>query len=134
MARELLRLGLIAQATGDFKVLELTEKGKAILTQRQTIHLIARPAIQVETKKHAPLKESADSTLFDQLRQLRKQLAEERGVPAFVIFHDSVLKQIARDLPTTLNDFSRIKGVGQKKLEQFGESFVKIVVDHRKRV
>jgi ATP-dependent DNA helicase RecQ len=65
--------------------------------------------------------------LFDALRARRKDLASQQGVPAYVIFHDSVLRAITTERPTTLEALGTIPGVGAKKLENYGEAFVEVV-------
>jgi ATP-dependent DNA helicase RecQ len=62
--------------------------------------------------------------LFEALRGLRRTLAEERGVPPYVIFSDASLRDMARLRPTTLEQFREVKGVGEWKLQTFGERFV----------
>lgn len=68
--------------------------------------------------------------LFEALRAKRKELAAEHGVPAYVIFHDSVLRDMAHQFPQTLAEMSRISGVGAKKLETWGADFVAVVCEH----
>ncbi len=68
--------------------------------------------------------------LFEALRAKRKALAAEHGIPAYVIFHDSVLRDIAHQHPETLDEMSRISGVGAKKLETWGADFVAVVREH----
>jgi ATP-dependent DNA helicase RecQ len=65
-----------------------------------------------------------DETLFDRLRRLRKKIADERGLPAYIIFSDVSLRQMARYYPTTAAEFARINGVGERKLADFGEVFM----------
>ena len=65
--------------------------------------------------------------LFEALRTRRKELASEHSVPAYIIFHDSVLRAIAHERPTTLAELGRIQGVGAKKLETWGDAFVDVV-------
>jgi ATP-dependent DNA helicase RecQ len=64
------------------------------------------------------------------LRQLRKQLADERGVPAYIVFSDVSLRQMSRDYPADERAFGRISGVGQKKLEEFGTTFLAEIAAH----
>ncbi|MEL7189228.1 MAG: DNA helicase RecQ [Pseudomonadota bacterium] len=68
--------------------------------------------------------------LFDALRERRKELAQEHNVPAYVIFHDSVLRAVASDKPETLREMSQISGVGAKKLENWGGAFIEVVREH----
>ena len=68
--------------------------------------------------------------LFEALRNRRKQLASEHGIPAYVIFHDSVLRDMANQCPETLAELGGIAGVGAKKLETWGADFIAVVRDH----
>ena len=68
--------------------------------------------------------------LFEALRDKRKALASEHGIPAYVIFHDSVLRDMAHQCPETLAELGTIPGVGAKKLETWGADFVAVVTDH----
>ena len=73
-----------------------------------------------------------DEILFARLRALRKQLADDKGVPAYVIFGDATLRQMARDYPETVAAMHDIFGMGEKKREQFGEIFATEITDHLK--
>jgi ATP-dependent DNA helicase RecQ len=68
--------------------------------------------------------------LFEKLRALRKQLADERSVPSYIIFSDVSLRQMARLYPTSEKDFARISGVGEKKLHEFGAVFLGEIAAH----
>jgi ATP-dependent DNA helicase RecQ len=125
IGRELLRLGLIAAAPGKFATLQLTEAGRTALRERKTITL-TKP-FDVETtkrsKKHRAGEIKCDEALFEQLRVLRRQIADKRDVPAYVIFSDVALREMARACPTTQAEFRRIPGVGEQKLRDFAEAF-----------
>jgi ATP-dependent DNA helicase RecQ len=132
IGRELLRLGLIAAAPGKFATLQLTEAGRTVLRERKTITL-TKP-FDVETtkrsKKHRAGEIKCDEGLFEQLRVLRRQIADKRDVPAYVIFSDVALREMARAYPTTQAEFRRIPGVGQQKLRDFAEPFTAAVRDY----
>jgi len=68
--------------------------------------------------------------LFEKLRALRKQLADERSVPSYIIFSDVSLRQMARLYPASDQDFARISGVGEKKLREFGAAFLGEIATH----
>jgi ATP-dependent DNA helicase RecQ len=123
IGRELVRLGFLRQTTDKFSVLELTNAGGAALKERRKITL-TKPAVVPETKVHHVGEISCDEVLFDRLRQLRKQLADDRDVPAYIVFSDVALRQMARNYPQTESEFARISGVGEKKLREFGEIFL----------
>ena len=71
-----------------------------------------------------------DHPLFEALRQCRLELSKDLGVPPYVIFHDSTLVEFARLRPGTLDDMHLISGVGEQKLEKFGEAFLEIVEEN----
>jgi ATP-dependent DNA helicase RecQ len=131
IGRELIRLGFLFQNTEKFSVVEITNAGLAALKSRQKVTLtkpVAAPAADKE--KHRAGEIACDEALFEKLRALRKQLADERSVPSYIIFSDVSLRQMARIYPTTDKDFSRISGVGDKKLREFGAVFMAEVATH----
>jgi ATP-dependent DNA helicase RecQ len=71
-----------------------------------------------------------DELLFDELRRLRKMIADERSLPAYIVFSDVSLRQMARYYPTTETEFARISGVGEKKLADFGRAFIELIVSY----
>jgi len=122
IGRDLLRLGYLAQDTGQFPTIALTDLGLDALKSRRVI-MLSKP---VELKKISVPRTGeieCDETLFDRLRKLRKRLADERGVPAYVIFGDNTLRQMAREYPTHIDDLRVIGGMGEKKLAEFGNIF-----------
>jgi ATP-dependent DNA helicase RecQ len=129
IGRELVRLGFLRQTTEKFSVLEITNEGRAALKERRKITL-TKPAVVPETKVHHVGEISCDEVLFEHLRELRKKLADERDVPAYIIFSDVSLRQMARNYPESEGDFARISGVGEKKLREFGEVFLNEIALH----
>ncbi len=123
IGRELIRLGLLRQSAEKFSVLELTNAGAAMLKQRTKVTL-TKPVTAPETQKHHVGEIACDETLFERLREVRKKLADERDVPAYIVFSDVALRQMARNYPTSESEFTRISGVGEKKLREFGASFL----------
>ena len=72
---------------------------------------------------------SYDQDVFSRLREWRKKAAAERGVPPYVIFHDSTLRLIAASPPSTLNELRQINGVGDTKLEKYGQAILEVLAD-----
>ena len=68
--------------------------------------------------------------LWEALRELRRELAEEQGVPPYVIFHDRTLQEMCVTLPTSIAGFGRITGVGERKLDKYGPSFLAVINRH----
>jgi ATP-dependent DNA helicase RecQ len=123
IGRELIRLGLLRQTSDQFSVLELSTAGLTALKQRQIVSL-TQPAATVKAAARRSGAIECDEALFERLRKLRKKLADELDVPAYIVFSDATLRQMARDYPADERDLSRISGVGRKKLEEFGSAFL----------
>jgi ATP-dependent DNA helicase RecQ len=68
--------------------------------------------------------------LFERLRALRKRLADEHGLPPYVVFHDATLREMAARRPLTLNEFAELSGVGQAKLARYGDQFIAVMIEH----
>ena len=129
IGRELVRLGHLRQTSEKFSVLELTPEGLALLKERKTVRL-TKPVSAPESKLHRAGEIACDEALFDRLRQLRKRLADERDVPAYIVFSDVALRQMARNYPASEREFARISGVGEKKLREFGTVFLAEIAAH----
>lgn len=131
IGRELLRLGLLVAAPGKFATLQLTDAGMTALRERKSITL-TKP-FDVEERKRSRQRAGAiecDEALFERLRVLRRRFADERDVPAYVIFSDVSLREMARDYPTTSDAFGKIPGVGEQKLRDFAEPFTAAIADY----
>jgi ATP-dependent DNA helicase RecQ len=130
IGRELIRLGMIATAPGKFATLQLTPSGWTALRQRTPITL-TKPAATKPSKPHkkASGQIECNEQLFEHLRKLRRQLADERDVPAYVIFSDVSLREMARTCPTTTSEFERVPGVGKQKLKDFGKIFTTAITE-----
>ena len=100
---------------GQFPTIYVTELGKDILTGKGKVERKVSVATRQITK---------DNPLFEQLRILRRQIAQEAGVPPFVVFSDKTLQDMVSKLPETEAAFLEVNGVGQAKLERYGEAFI----------
>ena len=123
IGRELVRLGYVKQDAAKFNVLELTTEGRGVLKERKPVQL-TKPMKVPERHEHAIGEITCDEALFERLRGLRKRLADERGVPPYIIFSDVSLRQMARSYPSNDREFTRISGVGERKLAEFGKTFM----------
>ena len=134
LAEELVRLGLIERDPARFNVASLTPAGRRTLAQRTAVVVREAPpaAAKGKSKRGSRVAAAAtpagdgDAALFERLRRLRRELADERDVPAYVIFSDAVLREMARVVPRTLAELRKISGVGDKKLAEFGERFLEV--------
>ena len=130
IGRELLRLGLVEVAPGKFATLQITGAGRMALRTRSAITL-TKPTERPEpkTRRRAGAIE-CDEALFEKLRIVRRKLADERNVPAYVIFSDVSLREMARSYPETTTAFRRIPGVGEQKLREFAAPFMAVIADY----
>ncbi len=134
VGRELMRLGYVTVAEGEFATLELTEEGMAVLRARTPITL-TKPMDLPKARRAATRREgdvACDEILFARLRALRKELADERRVPAYIIFGDTTLRAMARHYPDTPDRMEGIPGMGEKKRAEFAEAFADEIADYLK--
>jgi len=124
IGRELLRLGLVECAPGRFATLSLTPAGLETLRTRTPVTLTKQVDIVEKVARSRIGAIECDESLFERLRALRRRLADERGVPAYIIFSDVSLREMARNYPTNMGEFRRIAGVGEQKLKDFAEPFL----------
>jgi ATP-dependent DNA helicase RecQ len=116
---------------GDYGVLKLTAKGARVLRGEET------PLLLESRKKKAAPKSAVeddswvgvDRKLFERLRKMRLDLAQRNNIPAYVVFGDVTLRDLARKRPTTPEALLGVSGIGLKKLEQYGEMILEIVRD-----
>ncbi|NDK38150.1 DNA helicase RecQ [Pseudoxanthomonas gei] len=130
--RQLVATGLLEVDTEAFGGLRLTDASRAVLTGRQNVVLRKEVAgKKARERDRGPRTgvsvQPQDLSLFGALRDLRAQLAREQNVPAYVIFHDSTLRNIAEQRPESLDDLGRVGGIGGTKLERYGPQVLEIV-------
>ncbi len=109
----------------------LEEKCRALLKGDEHIELrkdVKRKAAKKLTKE--PLPDDIDIGLWEALRETRRQFAEAQGVPPYVIFHDKTLQAMAVHLPDSLETFALLPGVGERKLEKYGQAFLDVIRDY----
>ncbi|MBX7481821.1 DNA helicase RecQ [Qipengyuania qiaonensis] len=133
-ARLLQPLSRALQARGDLVATEhgglaLGGSARAILKGESAVQIVVPPRRQ-RTRRGDATPNPVGDPLFDALRALRKELAEEAQVPPYVIFHDSTLREMALARPTTLAQLGLLPGIGAKKLEAYGERFLRAIDQH----
>ncbi|WP_422733009.1 DNA helicase RecQ [Micromonospora sp. WMMD558] len=136
VVRQLLAEGLLA-VEGDYGTLALTGTSGEVLGRRRTVMLRREPARAPSGRSAKPRGAAtvvAELTptaagVFERLRAWRAATAKEQGVPAYVIFHDATLRQIANDAPASLADLSRVSGVGEAKLAKYGEQILTVLAE-----
>ena len=129
IGRELVRLGYLRQTSEQFSILEMTPDGMAALKDRRSITL-TKPMERSRPKAERVGDIDCDELLFEKLRLLRKSQADSLGVPPYIVFGDNSLRLMARDLPTTDEEFLTISGVGERKLRDYGEEFLTEIREH----
>lgn len=115
--------GIIAMEGGQYPVLKNTAAGLDILRGKQRV----TRKVAVRAEKSLP----TNDALFEELRQLRRDLAEEQHVPPFVIFSDKTLRDMCAVLPETLDEMLDVKGIGENKLAKYGEQFLKVLQNYQ---
>jgi ATP-dependent DNA helicase RecQ len=131
VVRQLLAQRLLA-VEGDYGTLVLTDSSAEVLSQQRQVLLRREPeraakaaAKAAKPRRAAPIDlPEAAVPVFEQLRAWRAAAAKEQGVPAYVIFHDATLRQIASEAPSTLAELSTISGVGETKLAKYGQQIL----------
>ena len=140
LIRQLIHRGYLAQDIARFSALRLTEAARPLLRGEETL-IMAKPRVRVPSKKQRLRADRAgraadlagmpvDEALFDELRALRKRLADEQNVPAYVVFSDATLVEMAARHPATHVELLEVSGVGQAKLERYGDAFLAVIAEH----
>ncbi len=131
--RQLIHHGYLIQDIANYSVLNLTEAARPLLRGEQQIQL-AKPRIREQIKKKVTKSSASqgpyDEALFEELRALRKRLADTQGVPPYIVFGDATLIQMARDKPMSEGDLLGVIGVGQHKLEKYGKDFLDAITEY----
>jgi len=138
VTRQLLAQGLLS-VTGDYGTLNLTRDSQEVLGRRRQVMLRREPerparaakAARAARAAAAPVAElpAAAAAVFERLRAWRGATAKEQGMPAYVIFHDATLRQIASESPATLTELGTVSGVGETKLARYGQQVLDVLAD-----
>ncbi len=130
--RYLVHKGYLHQDISNYSILALTESARPVLRGEQRVMMPA-PRHETLTKtaaRNAETIEPGDQELYEKLKRVRKELADQAEVPAFIIFSDRTLVDIAAKKPRSSEEFLRIHGIGKKKSEQYSEQLLEIILDH----
>jgi ATP-dependent DNA helicase RecQ len=130
VARELIRRGYLLQDANAYNAVKITALGNAVLFKGETVRM--SPPTTKRAQQSANSSKSGSNQygtaghpeLFERLRALRRRLAAEQEVPPFIVFSDAALIQIASDLPANLTEFRHVRGVGERKVEEYGRVFL----------
>lgn len=128
--RQLMARGYISVDLDRYGGIKLEEKCRPLLKGEESIALrkdAKKQTVARQTKQ--PLPDNIDLALWEALRECRRDLAAQQGVPPYVIFHDSTLQAMAGLLPKNLQEFAQLSGVGERKLEKYGSIFLQVILD-----
>jgi ATP-dependent DNA helicase RecQ len=124
---QLLDKGLLERTTEERPVLRLTDASREVLHGQRTVRLLQPKAEVQKTRFDEQSWEGVDHGLFDSLRTLRRQIAQERDVPAYVLFSDATLREMARVRPGSKAALLGIRGVGESKVADLGPRFLELI-------
>lgn len=129
---QMLNIGLLELAYDENLALKVTEFGKKVLFEGQKIELTVLQNLKTAepaTKSKKTRTISPDEDLFNKLRTVRSKIAKQENVPAYVIFSDATLKEMAKEKPLTSSDLLNVGGVGEHKLDKYGSYFLDAIID-----
>ncbi len=128
LAFQLLDQGLMARTSGEYPVLCLNDASLEVMRGERPVQLLPVRAKRARTTaREAASWDGVDRELFERLRELRTELARERQVPPYVIFSDASLRDMARKQPSSAAELLEVHGVGDKKLADLGDAFLRCV-------
>jgi ATP-dependent DNA helicase RecQ len=131
IARQLIVQGFLASDPERFGALTLTPKSGALLRDELQLQLREDPVRPARTKQRSGTRRADMDDeylpLWDALRACRKRLADEKGVPPYVIFHDKTLQDLMAQRPATVGDLLLVDGIGQVKADRYGEAFLQVL-------
>lgn len=130
---QLISLGYLYIAHEDYNKAKLTPAAKRVLFEAETVELVRMTTVKArrkaeddKTKQRASVKRESMG-LFDKLREVRRELAREFGIPPYLVFNDKTLHEMVEMKPTTDHEMARINGVGERKLHRFGDRFMAVI-------
>jgi ATP-dependent DNA helicase RecQ len=129
LGRSLLHQGLLEETTDGYPVLKLNALSWEVMRKQRSVHIALPNQTSSVVEETSQVRADAEM-LFERLRKLRKQIADEQGVPPYVVFTDSSIKLMAQQQPQTLDAFASISGVGAHKLQRYGDRFTAEIRTH----
>ena len=127
MLYQLIDDGLLERTSDERPILRLNDVSREVLRGNRSVRLLQPKAKVKKTRFDEKSWESVDTGLFESLRNLRRQLAEERRVPAYILFSDATLRDMARVRPGSPSALLGIRGVGERKLADLGQRFLEVI-------
>jgi len=130
--RQLISHGLLSVDMDGHGGLRLTNESRPVLRGETQLHLrkLTKKLASGKQRSKTPFGKAADTDFWNALRDKRKQLATEQGIAAYMIFHDATLMEMVDRRPQTLEQLGLISGVGDKKLEAYGDEFLSVIAEY----
>lgn len=125
---QLVQMGFLAIVSEPYPIAKMTNSSLKVLNGEESIDF-AKPSAPTKSKGSGKILNLQNDPLFESLRECRQRLARESGKPPYMIFSDVTLRAMAEERPSSLGEFLGLTGVGQWKLEQYGEEFLKALRD-----
>ena len=129
---QLVDAGLLERTSGDRPTLKLNASSWEVMRGGRAVTLLqAKESKSKRTRIEEASWRDVDEALFESLRKLRREIAAERGVPAYVILHDATLRELASIKPTIVEALRHIRGFGERKITDFGARVVECIKTHQ---
>ena len=137
--RQLVSRNLLMVDVNEYNGIKITEKGFAFLKRKESIDFrklsVKQKARRDKTTRRSKpaLEDENDQELFEKLKEARQAMAKKRRVPAYVIFHDKTLVELADKRPQSFEEMLEINGIGESKLKKFGQTLLDVILTERAR-
>jgi ATP-dependent DNA helicase RecQ len=128
--KELIHFDYLKQTEGQYPILQLTDKARDVLFKKVPVYLTEPVRIEIAKEPVIYQQHSYEKELFDSLKHLRNKIAHEENLPAYIIFSDSTLMDLATYLPLGVDDLSKVSGFGAYKIEKYGKQFLEPIQDY----
>ena len=127
MVQELILQGYLQITSGDYPLLQTTEKAYQLFDEDCQLTMKLPKEAEIKTVRREPV----NSKLYDQLKALRIKFAKKNHIPPYLVFSDKSLQEMCQRLPSTKEELLDISGVGMVKYNQYGESFIKVIASFK---
>ncbi len=128
--RQIIARGLLKVDVEGYGSVQLTDSARPVLKgdEQLTLRKMVKVSKKSKERKNRSFSGAESNTLWDALREHRKALASEQGIPAYMIFHDATIAEMTERQPQTLEQLGRISGIGEKKLDNYGQGFLDVIL------
>jgi ATP-dependent DNA helicase RecQ len=132
ITNQLLISNYIEQEDSPKAYLSITKRSRSVLVENTKLSLKVKKSLfeNEDIIKHSKV----DEDLFERLKAVRQKISTVQSIPSYVICSDATLKDMCRKLPTTKNEFLKVSGIGEIKMEKYGETFMKEIRDYKKKL